>query len=848
MKNKLICAVLTPLLLCCMLFEPAAALRACAETLYNCSECKGSGKTRIYGVCDVCDGKGEYRGAHPSGLGYGTHPCYKCGSYSTNGVFSFTGKAYNDSECFACSGTGKVSQNDSVTIKYHLCGGYAYENGKKVTTLSQVKLKRETIQLIKTIPIKSGNDFVGWTVHFPLSAKKGYLPGADFTKNNQIDLYAIWQPYCEDCGGTGQLETISRCPSCKGAYRKVGTFTCSVCHGSGKRTVEFTRCPMCSGSGTAYIDVYPVECPICKGKGTVTPYKKEITCDTCSGGGSYTGTVICEFCTNGNIYDTVRCDTCRGVGNFEFKRVYGDSNLDDSLTIADGVLLQKYLVGAEEFDLAQIIISDIDQNNTVDVYDMVYLRRLLIGDDSWKEENPYYYDKHDSYTGVYYRRDENWEFQGFTEESVTDDITEYTVLSTVKDKPVVSVADNAFSDIMSLTGVELPESLESIGQNAFYGCESLADVNIPDSVKIIDSYAFSKCLSLKSVNIPYGVKNIGNDAFSGCSGLTEVNIPDSVETIGKYAFSYCTNLTDVTVSKNIVSLEYTFLECDKLKNVVLPEGIEVLSGTFSRCYSLVSINIPESVREIGEMTFYRCHDLESVNIPDGVVSIGEHAFEECRRLMSIDIPDSVNEIGEYALRATALTSVRLPKNLKIIKEGTFDGCDQLFDVTISDGVTAIEDMAFEGCIRLESIELPEGLERIDRNAFDSCLSLKLIRLPENLRSMGKGIFNKCEQLVDITIPDGVTAIPDEAFYGCISLESVKLPEGLETIGNRAFVDCVELKSLTIPKNTSSIGKYAVGYKCYLDYQPYTDFIIYGEKGSAAETYAAENSITFIEIG
>ena len=85
----------------------------------------------------------------------------------------------------------------------------------------------------------------------------------------------------------------------------------------------------------------------------------------------------------------------------------------------------------------------------------------------------------------------------------------------------------------------------------------------------------------------------------------------------------------------------------------------------------------------------------------------------------------------------------------------------------------------------------------------------------------------------------VTEIGDDAFgvYNS-TLKSVTLNNTLVRIGDNAFESCINLKELTIPESVVSGG-----YQLYL-----CDSIeiIYGKKGSYAETCAAKNSINFVD--
>lgn len=69
----------------------------------------------------------------------------------------------------------------------------------------------------------------------------------------------------------------------------------------------------------------------------------------------------------------------------------------------------------------------------------------------------------------------------------------------------------------------------------------------------IGDEAFS-CLSLTSIEIPNSVTSIGNMAFWNCRGLTSVTIPNSVTSIGDNAFYKCTGLTSIEIPNSVTSI------------------------------------------------------------------------------------------------------------------------------------------------------------------------------------------------------------------------------------------------------------------------------------------------------
>ena len=65
--------------------------------------------------------------------------------------------------------------------------------------------------------------------------------------------------------------------------------------------------------------------------------------------------------------------------------------------------------------------------------------------------------------------------------------------STHKEKPVLAIADNVFSNSTHISEVVLPDGLESIGAGAFGNCTGLDSIIIPSSVSRIGDGAFSGC-------------------------------------------------------------------------------------------------------------------------------------------------------------------------------------------------------------------------------------------------------------------------------------------------------------------------------------------------------------------
>lgn len=201
---------------------------------------------------------------------------------------------------------------------------------------------------------------------------------------------------------------------------------------------------------------------------------------------------------------------------------------------------------------------------------------------------------------------------------------------------------------------------------------------------------------------------------------------------------------------------------------------------------------------------------EHVVIPEGVKRIGGNPdnsiFEDTEtEIKSVVIPDSVIEIGERA----------------------FYTCLQLEEVTMGNGVKKIGQEAFAGCFKMKTIHLSDSLQEIGLRAFNFCESLEALELPSSLRNIEMEAFGNCISLKSLNIPDGVQAIPPGTFDRCSSMEELYIPSSVTKIGAG-----------------SKLMPQYVGERTGLE--DCDNLIIYGAAGSAAEKYAQEKDITFVE--
>lgn len=389
------------------------------------------------------------------------------------------------------------------------------------------------------------------------------------------------------------------------------------------------------------------------------------------------------------------------------------------------------------------------------------------------------------------------------------------------------------------TEVVIPEGVTSIGDYAFIGCSSLTEVVIPERVTSIGDYAFADCSSLSGMTLPKGLISIGYEAFCGCSGLEYIKVEE-----GNAVFDSRGNCNAVIDTESNMLIR-------GCKNTIIPEDVTGIGKqAFCRCTSLTGIVIPEGVTGIGSGAFYECTNLEEINIPEGVAVLEANTFNGCESLKKIALPEGVKSIQGFSFqRCFSLEEINIPASVEEIGPA-FDACRSLSNITIPRGVASIASGAFSGCSSLEYIKVEEGNAVYDSR--ENCNAIiekesgillaggKNTVIPEGVTSIGRSAFLG-SGLSKISIPKGVTMIERDAFQYCSSLTEISISESVAEIQSYAFQGCSSLMEIAVPESVTIIGRNAFA-GCN------EELVIFGKKGSYAETYANENNIKFSSTG
>ena len=446
--------------------------------------------------------------------------------------------------------------------------------------------------------------------------------------------------------------------------------------------------------------------------------------------------------------------------------------------------------------------------------------------------------------------------------------------------------------------VQVPSTLKEIPANCFYNCSRLDTVTIPEGVQEIGRNAFEECRSLKKLEIPASVTKIGADAFKNCADGFCI---ESVKGSAAEAYAEENNITFVAKDQPEASVSLEDCQVTLAEKIMAYDGSErepqvnvkdgdqtLVEGQDYTVSYANNVNVgTASVTVTGNGTTYTgevTSEFQIVEVADEIKE-GENYL---RVLVNDDVQNETYEFkpaeeGYYTFKVDFFenTGVKLKwdgfgtrsrwgnynsnkQTLEIISYSKMlaGGNNYRFTVGANAAVDTVIKIVAEkketsGEINGVTWNLSEDgvltvdgsdLNQADMDGWNDYVwenfkpEIKKIVIGNQVTCIPYDAFNDCFNALSLELPEGLTEIQNTAFLNCEQLVNVELPASLKSVGSEAFKTC-GLKSIEIPESVETIGEYAFGYYGSALSE---NFYIIGKVGSAAETYANENNIKFID--
>ena len=428
-------------------------------------------------------------------------------------------------------------------------------------------------------------------------------------------------------------------------------------------------------------------------------------------------------------------------------------------------------------------------------------------------------------------------------------------ISTVIPNGIIAIGEHAFS-LLTLNGINIPNSVSQIKRNAFYGVRGITEITIPNSVSEIGESALntdglvtinsliehpfpipSNCFSDKTkqngtLNIPYGTMSL-YDVCEGWNEFANIVDPSGEKKKEKYAFlkdgvlTYCYDGEKANREGEILELyrngstgDYGDLRVNidwnrkgEIKKVVFLHSFAVikpqsLKGLFryltelSEIEGLQYLNTSEVTNMSNMFNGCAVTSLDVSHFNTSNVTDMSGIFSSCSSLTSLDISSfntsNVTNMRDMFSGCRSLTSIDLSSfNTSNVKEmfSMFSGCSSLTSLDVSNFNTSnVTNMSsmFRDCVNLTSLDVSN---------FNT----------SNVTDMS-GIFRSCRKLTSLDFSSFNTSNVSNMssmFYSCSSLTSLDVSKfNTDNVTNMSsmFSSCSSLTSLDLSNfNTSNVG-------------------------------------------
>jgi hypothetical protein len=277
-------------------------------------------------------------------------------------------------------------------------------------------------------------------------------------------------------------------------------------------------------------------------------------------------------------------------------------------------------------------------------------------------------------------------------------------------------------------------------------------------------------------------------AFSDCFHFCDIYIPSSITKIGKLFDIEDIELDDdepdkITVFCELGSAAFNFAKSNNINCAEYAANLTNLLDDVNDYQESLKQVILEHEKRVREMEEKRLSEEKRAAEWKAQQEAKNKEQKEKEQLVEDEYQRKKNEFSrEESLYAedlgSELTTVVIPKHIKVIKEGALKNNPNVDKIIFESG---------------------SQLVRIERGAC-ACLNIRKIRFPASLREIEDRAFIKCWQLRIIEFECGsrLERIGEDAFLLGGDLSPITLPGGVKYIGKGAF-DNYQLKAITLPR-------------------------------------------------
>ena len=167
-----------------------------------------------------------------------------------------------------------------------------------------------------------------------------------------------------------------------------------------------------------------------------------------------------------------------------------------------------------------------------------------------------------------------------------------------------------------------------------------------------------------------------------------------------------------------------------------------------------------------------------------ITKIGPKAFAYNKHVKHLIIPGSIRMIGHYCFEGSNIESIGISAtSIYRLEEYTFYNCKNLKYIR-SDILSNLRLYSTDGTLRpvreyLSDVIIPRNIKIIDESAFEGCESIERVSFYELLKTVGDNVFKNCTNLLSVgfaSYDNNALTLNASMFKNCNKLEYISISE------------------------------------------------------------------------
>lgn len=218
--------------------------------------------------------------------------------------------------------------------------------------------------------------------------------------------------------------------------------------------------------------------------------------------------------------------------------------------------------------------------------------------------------------------------------------------------------DLSFTDLTTLEGIFLPQSLEKLDLS-YTDISSLHGIALPQNLQRLYLHS-SRIKDLEGITLPQGLQTL-DLSDTELTSISSVPLPQKLKLLN-LSGTKLTSLEGITLPQGLQQLDLRSTNLLSLKGIELPQGLQRLELSHTKLTNLEGVELPQELKWLN-LAHTNFTTLKGIELPQGLRDINLYGTPLVS-LEGVTLPQGLQNLGMGKTHLTNLEGVALPLELK----------------------------------------------------------------------------------------------------------------------------------------------------------------------------------------